>query len=261
MHSAFFIPDTGHPGRYLPTEATVGPWSPQHQHGGPPIALLADAICRHPSVVPMDLARLTVEFMGPVPLDPCEVQVQVLRPGKRVELLQAQYRVQGKVVLSAQAWRLQREAGICPAVTDPFVLPPMPAEECTRFFPGSDGFPYGRSLEWRFAEGGFDTLGPATVWARLRIPLVQGQTTSGVAGLLTMLDSANGTSCALDFRRWGFVPVDLTLTLHRLPVGPWFGMATRTVIDSGGIGTTTTTAFDQAGAVGNSLHTLFVRPK
>jgi hypothetical protein len=76
-----------------------------------------------------------------------------------------------------------------------------------------------------------------------------------------MLDSANGTSCALDFRRWGFVPVDLTLTLHRLPVGPWFGMATRTVIDSGGIGTTTTTAFDQAGAVGNSLHTLFVRPK
>lgn len=261
MPSAFFIPDDAQPGRYHPTEATVGPWSPQHQHGGPPIALLADAIGRHPSAAPMDLGRLTVEFMGPVPLDPCEVQVQVLRPGKRVELLQAQYRAQGKVVLSAQAWRLQREPGICPAVADDFVLPALPTEECTRFFPGTDGFPYGRSLEWRFAEGGFDSLGPATVWARLRIPLVQGQATSGLAGLLTMLDSANGTSCALDFRQWGFVPVDLTLNLHRLPIGPWFGMATRTVIDSGGIGTTTATAFDQTGPVGKSLQTLFVRPK
>lgn len=261
MPSAFFLPDPLHPDRFQPTEATVGPWSPQHQHGGPPIALLARALCGHPSAVPMDLGRLTVEFMGPVPLDPCEITVQVLRPGKRVELLQAHYAVQGKPVLTAQAWRLAREPGICPAVPDPTPLPAMPTQECTQFFPGSDGFPYGRSLEWRFAEGGFDTLGPATVWARLRIPLVDGQETPGVAGLITLLDSANGISAELDFRHWSFVPVDLTLNLHRLPQGPWFAMAARTLIDSGGIGTTTTTVFDAAGPVGRSLHTLFVRPK
>ena len=261
MHPAFFIPDQEHPGRYEPTEATVGPWSPLHQHGGPPIALLAQALSRHPSAVPMDLGRLTVEFLGPVPLGPCEVSVQVLRPGKRVELLQAQYKVQGKPVLTAQAWRLERQPGICPEVPDTWTVPAMPEQECTRFFPGSDGFPYGRSLEWRFVEGGFDTLGPATVWARLRIPLVLGEETAGVAGLLTMLDSANGISAALDFRHWSFVPVDLTLNLHRLPTGPWFGMAARTIINGGGIGTTTTTVFDQSRAVGRSLHTLFVRPK
>ncbi len=261
MTAAFFLPDPQHPGRYQPTQATVGPWSPQHQHGGPPIALLAEAMRQHPSAAPMDLGRLTVEFMGPVPLEACELSVTVLRPGKRVELLQGQYRVNGKPVLTAQAWRLQREPGICPVVADPAPVPPMPATECTQFFPGSAGFPYGRSLEWRFAEGGFDTLGPATVWARLRIPLVEGQDTSGVAGLLTMLDSANGISAALDFRHWSFVPVDLTLNLHRLPVGPWFAMAARTMIDAGGIGTTTTTVFDTQGPVGRSLHTLFVRPK
>lgn len=261
MHPAFFIPDNAQAGRYLPTEATVGPWSPQHQHGGPPIALLTQALADHPSAAPMDLSRLTVEFMGPVPLGACEVKVQVLRPGKRVELLQAQYTVEGKPVLTAQAWRMAREPGVCPAVADPFVLPPMPEQECRRFFPGSTGFPYGHSLEWRFHEGGFDTLGPATLWARLRIPLVQGQTTSGVAGLLTMLDSANGASAELDFRHWSFVPVDLTLNLHRLPVGPWFGMEARTIVNDGGIGTTMTTVFDEQGPVGRSLHTLFVRPK
>ena len=78
---------------------------------------------------------------------------------------------------------------------------------------------------------------------------------------MTMLDSANGISAELAFQKWSFVPVDQTLNLHRLPVGPWFGMAARTVIDDGGIGTTTTTVFDERGPVGHSLHTLFIRPK
>ena len=76
-----------------------------------------------------------------------------------------------------------------------------------------------------------------------------------------MLDSANGISCSLDFRSWTFVPVDLTLNLHRMPHGPWFGMDARTIIDSGGLGTVTTTVFDAQGSVGKSLHTLFVRPR
>lgn len=261
MDSAFFLPEPDRAGRFHPTQATVGPWSPHTQHGGPPIALLAQALADHPSSAPMDLGRITVEFMGPVPLDTCDVQVQVLRPGKRVELLQAQYSVQGKPVLTAQAWRLAREPGICPAVADPFRVPPLPAEECLRFFPGTDGFPYGRALEWRFAEGGFDTLGPATVWARLRIPLVQGRPTSGLAGMMTMLDSANGISAELAFQDWSFVPVDQTLNLYRMPIAPWYGMAARTIINDGGIGTTTTTVFDAQGPVGLSLHTLFVRPK
>ena len=261
MSTAFFLPHPDHPGRHTPTECTVGPWSPQHQHGGPPIALLAQAMCEHPSATPMDLGRLTVEFLGPVPLDECDISVRVLRPGKRVELLQGQYSVGGKPVLTAQAWRLQREPGVCPSIPDPFVPPPLPAHETQRFFLGGEPFPYGRSLEWRFAQGGFDRLGPASVWARLRIPLMEGRETLGAAGLLTLLDSANGVSCELDFSQWSFVPVDLTLNLHRQPVGPWFGMEARTVVNEGGIGTVNTTVFDQAGPVGRSLHTLFVRPK
>ena len=209
----------------------------------------------------MELGRLTVEILGPIPLDECEVSVQVLRPGKRVELLQARYRVGGRDVLTAQGWRLQRVPGISPPVPDPWTPPPMPVAQTTAFFSGTTGFPYGHALEWRFTQGGFDRLGPATVWVRLRIPLIEGRETGGVEGLVTMLDSANGISGALEFQSWSYVPVDLTLHLHRQPVGPWFGMDARSIIDDGGIGMATTTAFDAQGPVGKSLHTLFVRPR
>lgn len=258
---AFFRPDPDHPGRFHPSAATIGPWSPQLQHGGPPLALLAHALRTHPSEGPMALGRLTVEILGPIPLDPCEVEVEVLRPGKKIELLQARYRAGGRVVLTAQAWRLQPVPGVSPVAPDPWCPPAMPDQEHTSFFAGTDGFPYGRSLEWRFAEGSFREMGPATVWARLRIPLIEGRETGGVEGLVTLLDSANGISCELDFQRWSYVPVDLTLNLHRAPVGPWYGMAARTILGDSGIGTVTTTVFDVNGPVGKSLHTLFVRPR
>ena len=261
VDTAFFIPDAHQPGRYHPTGSTVGPWSAAHQHGGPPIALLGHALSTHPGDPSLELARLTVEILGPIPLETCDVSVQVLRPGKRIELLQAQYCVKGVPVLTAQAWRLQRVAAICPAVSDPWTVPAVPEERPTPFFPGVASFPYGRALDWRFVQGSFAQTGPATVWARLRIPLIEGRPTSGLEGLLTLLDSANGVSCELDFRHWTFVPVDLTLNLHRQPRGPWFGMEARTQIDAGGIGLTQTTPFDADGAVGHSQHTLFVRPR
>ena len=76
-----------------------------------------------------------------------------------------------------------------------------------------------------------------------------------------MIDSANGISAELDILKWTFVPVDLTLGIYRQPTGPWMGMAARTVIGGEGVGQTTTTAFDAAGSVGHSMHTLFVRPR
>lgn len=258
---AFFIADPAVPGRYVPSSHTVGPWSKQHQHGGPPIALITRALRKHPGEPDMRLARVTVEILGPVPLDTCDIEVQVIRPGRRIELLQAVYRVQGKPVLSAQAWRMQEVGNICPAFPDVWQPPALPEFETDARFEGMDPFPYGQALEWRFVSGGFAEKGPACVWGRLRMPLVLGTTTHGIEGLLTLLDSANGISGELDLRHWTFVPVDLTLNLTRDPIGPWYGMDARTVIHHGGTGLVTTTVFDSLGPVGKSLHTLFVRPR
>ena len=121
-------------GRFMPTEACVGPWSRDSLHGGPPIALLARALRLHPGDPALMLARITAEFLGPVPLAECEVVVEVIRPGKRIELLRAEYRVQGRAVLSAQAWRLQKAPGSSPTVSAAFDPPPLPDRETTEFF-------------------------------------------------------------------------------------------------------------------------------
>lgn len=259
LPSAFFIP-TGE-GRYQPTEATIGPWSPVLQHGGPPSALVTHALRCHAPRPNMLLSRVTIEILGPVPVTPCEIQVEVVRAGKRIELLKATYRADDKTYMVAHAWRLEGAPGVTSVVAAPFEVPVLPAPQAQNFFPGIDYFPYGHAIEWRFSEGSYDTLGPATVWARPRIALVDGHALDPLEALMLVIDSANGASAELDIRQWSFVPVDLSLGLHRQPAGEWVGMSARTVIGDNGIGQSTTTAFDQTGSVGHSLHTLFVRPQ
>jgi hypothetical protein len=258
--TASFYVKTGD-GTYTPTEATIGPWSADLQHGGPPCALLTHALMQHAPRAGMQLARITLEFFGTVPLTPCEIRVETVRAGKRIELLKASYVSQGKTCMLAHAWRLESAPGVAQAVPEPFGLPTFPAQQPQGFFPGVVYFPYGHAMEWRFVQGGFDTLGPATVWARSRIALVDNAPLQPLENLMLMIDSANGVSAELDIRRWSFVPVDLSIGLVRQPEGAWQGMAARTAVQSHGIGQTTTTAFDETGSLGHSLHTLFVRPR
>ena len=206
------------------------------------------------------IARLTIEILGPVPIGTCEVTVERVRGGKRIELLRAQYASGGKAFMTAHAWRTERVSGVAPRIAHPFEVPPMPDKATEGYFQGIEYFPYGDALEWRFAEGGFDHAGVATVWARPRIPLIEGREITGLESLILMIDSANGVSSELDIREWSFVPVDLSVGIYRLPQGPWVGMSARSVVEPNGIGQTMAKAFDREGALGHSMQTLFVRP-
>src|SRR5258706_6884919 len=67
---AFFVSDGDD--RFVATEHGRGPWSPAHQHAGPPSALLARAIERAIAGDPAVVARLTVELFSPVPIGPLD---------------------------------------------------------------------------------------------------------------------------------------------------------------------------------------------
>ena len=103
LSTAFYLPLGG--GRYEPTESTIGPWARNTQHGGPPGALLMHALSSYPSEHGLEIARITIEILGPVPVGTCEVAVERVRGGKRIELLRAQYATGGKVFMMAHAWR------------------------------------------------------------------------------------------------------------------------------------------------------------
>lgn len=246
---------------FEPSVATIGPWSPDFQHGGPPSALLTHALRTHMPSGNFVTTRVSIEFFSAVPVKPCEIRVEVVRSGKRVELLKGEYISEGKTYLIAHAWRFLPEPGITSEMSDSFETPSLPEPQPQKFFPGINYFPYGDALEWRFTKGGYDSQGPATVWTRPRIPLIENTEMNGLEALILMVDSANGISAELDILKWSFVPVDMTVGLYRQPEGPWVGMDAQTVMNNDGIGQTTTTVFDSKGKVGQSIHTLFIRPK
>jgi len=257
---AAFFRQTGK-NSYAPSEATIGPWSPDFQHGGPPSALLTHELRTYPSSFPLKITRITIEILSAVPVKPCEITVEVVRGGKRIEFLRGEYRAEGKTYLIAHAWRFLSEPGVSGLMPDSYEIPPLPEPPVYKSFQGVSYFPYGEALEWRFAHGAYDAFGPAIVWARPRIPLIENVDLDPLEALMLMVDSANGVSAELDSRSWTFVPVDLTLGLHRHPEGEWVGMDARTVMENDGIGQTTTVVFDRRGKVGQSVHSLFIRPK
>ena len=96
---ALFVPTDD--GRWLPTDAARGPWSPDALHGGPSAALLARAV--EPLLDPLQPVRLTVELLRPVPVAPLTVEADVLRPGRKVRMAAARLLHDGTVVASATA--------------------------------------------------------------------------------------------------------------------------------------------------------------
>src|SRR6476646_4606135 len=72
------------------TELTRGPWDPGAQHAGPPSALLGWAIEGLPESEEFQVGRVTFEILRSVPIAPVRVAARVARPGRRVQLFEAE---------------------------------------------------------------------------------------------------------------------------------------------------------------------------
>ena len=245
-------------GEYEPTSATVGPWDPESQHGGPLAALVGRALEQLGKRADVRLTHFSLDFLGRLPLAPLTVETEFLRPGKRIELASATVTIEGRPAVRASGWRVAVGADRSPSIGLDEAPPALPKTAATELFEGVPDFGYGHATEWRFASGGFREPGPATVWSRMRIPLLAGEQPSPLIRALTMVDAANGVSWEVDFTKHLFVPVNLTVALTREPVGEWVGMHAATTLAGDGIGTTRAQLFDPQGRIGEALQSLFV---
>ena len=107
-----------------------GPWDANALHGGAPAALLMRAFERLPAPEGLSLARVTYELLRPVPVGPVEIQAEVTRPGRRVQLLEGSIFAGGVEVVRARALQVQRaDPGTDGATED---TPPPPGPETGR---------------------------------------------------------------------------------------------------------------------------------
>jgi hypothetical protein len=256
---AFYLPAGD--GCFESTPATAGPWSASSQHGGPASALMAREFERLEPDPGQRLTRLAVEILRPVPVAPVTIVARVVRPGRRVTLLEGALRVGGEDYLLARAWRIARPAAPTPAVGARPGSPVLPEPEPPPVWEGAHLDGYVRAVEVRQTSGVFAGAGPGAAWMRPRIPLVDGEEPSPFQRAAIVADSGSGLSQGVDHRRWLAINVDLALSLQRDPAGEWIHLDAGTVVGPEGSGRTDTVLGDAGGEFGRAIQTLLVAPR
>jgi acyl-coenzyme A thioesterase PaaI-like protein len=241
---------------------TRGPWDARMMHGGAPSALLAHAI---EQVAPGDelaVSRLTIEFLGGVPVGPVSVGTSLAKPGRRFQIVDATLHAGERAACMARAVRLRRADMPDAAVGSAPAPAPLPAPDEGEPLPPFDP-DFGGALFYPDATeirqvGGELGSGHAAAWIRLRGELLPGVRPSPLVRAVAAADFTNGLSWILPIDEWLFVNTELTVHLHRELAGEWIGLDARTAIGATGIGLSTGVLHDLDGPFGVCAQSLFV---
>ena len=126
MSTALYVRDGE---RFHPTGLARSFWSNGVQHGGPPVGLLARAVEQVPTVVPMQVTRLTVDLFREVPIDnPLTVSTSVIRDGRRIQAVEASLVAAGQPVARASGLKIRTGDVPIPDSVASWSPPPGPDE-------------------------------------------------------------------------------------------------------------------------------------
>lgn len=249
-------------GAYRSSLLTRGPWHPEHQHAGPPTALVCRAIELVATTHGLShIARLTANLLRPIPIGELSVEVSIDYAGRNAGHFSARL-LAGEKELARFTALAQRENKLpLPEGLPGHPLPAAPAgpeglQEA--IFPfASKHVGYADLVETRVVHGRF-FQGPCAIWFRLRHPLLEGEVPSVYQRIAVAADSGNGISAILDLKNYIFVNSDLTINLLRRPQGEWVCIDARTLLGPNGGGLAESTLYDTFGLIGRATQSLSV---
>lgn len=258
MNDAFFTTSDGL--WFCPTPHARGPWSAESCHAGPPTGLMARAM--EQVLSDKRLTRITVELIKPIPFAGFAVAAEVGHEGKMVATSTATI-TDGDGVVRVRASGLH----LTPSPPDDFptsaesfgspddaVVKPFPIRETLHGLPAFNG----PGVEVKYPPGHGPDPGPTRAWMRT-VPLLGDEEPSPFQRLCPLADSGNAFGRNAEPEEVTFVNPDLTIVLHRDPVGEWLGTDARSRWEPNGIGLADAVLFDEVGVVGRALQTLLVR--
>jgi hypothetical protein len=246
-------------GRYHSSVHTQGAWSPAEQHMAAATGLLTHELELFQPRSDLRMARISLDIHGVIHAGELEVRTRMVRPGRTIELIEAEMVCQGRTAIVARAWRLKTlDSALVAAVEDRSVAHPEDLPEWEGMSPWPGGFI--ESLDFRVEPG--HRPGRGVVWLRSPREMVDGTPTTDLVRLMGMVDTANGVAprVAPGPASWMFPNVDLQIHMHRAPVGEWLGLAARQTYGTDGIGLTSAVLHDVEGPFGRSEQILTVRP-
>jgi acyl-CoA thioesterase len=245
--------------QFEPTDLARGPWDRDALHGGPSAALFAAAAQR---ALGDDMfpSRLTIELLRPVPVAPLTVETELIRAGRKVRLVAIRLRAADAVVASATSLGIRTAAIAVPEQTIGAQPPPPGA---TRELPPHAAWTafHNAGVDHNIVAGSWNEPGPATDWIRLRVPVVDDEDTTPYQRVAAAADFGNGISSLADFESLTYINPDLTISLHRLPVGEWVCLDASSRLEPHGIGLAESALFAEQGRIGRSVQSVLVEPR
>lgn len=254
----FYYQQTGE-GSYRSTVHAQGAWNPHEQHMAPATGILVHEMELFAPRSDMRMARVSLDIYGIIHGGEFEVKTRLLRPGRTIELIEAEMVSQGRTCIVARGWRLTTlDSSVVAASEDASVLNPAELEPFIGMTPWPGGYIEG--LEFRAAAG--HRPGKGVVWMRNNFEMVDGVATSDMVRLLGMIDTANGVAPRVEPgpASWMFPNVDLQIHMYRAPAGEWLGLEAQQTYGADGIGLTSAVLHDVHGPFGRSEQILTVRP-
>lgn len=236
---------------YVPSRRARGPWSEDSLHGRFVAGLCAREIERMHWEAPFHVARLTVDLFRLPKIEPLQLRTERIRNGRRIRVVGATVTSEGREIARATAVMLRRTNPPEGVVWTPPDWDVPPPEETPLPPPraGSDWVPM-----WETRPIGGETLAETDrkrAWLRETHALVAGE---ALSPLVRVAGSADFTSPLANYGDAGlhYVNADITLYLHRLPIGEWLGYEVASHHSAEGVAIGDCTLYDEQGAIGKS---------
>ena len=248
---------------FVPTRHTEGPWAPETQAGNPVSALLAWGVEQVPTLAPMRTVRCTFDLFRPSPMRPMELKTEVVREGKRIQVVDASLWVDGVRYAACRALRLRRgESGppeLDNPVTGPLDMPPPPCRPMWDL-DNMEGFPGAvKAFESKSVDSD-DPRWSTSLWVRLRIPVIEGEPASAVARIAAVSDFVSNSVNHADREAWAMINADLNVAVFREPTSDWLALTIRTGFSTDGVGHSVGWIQDENGHVATAMTLGMVEP-
>jgi len=239
-----------------------GPWNPGMQHGGAPASLAVWVAENVPAAGPMRVARLTLDLLRPVPVAPLRIRSEILREGKKIQLVAVHLEANGVEVARASVLKVRAGGPEFAAIERADALDVAPPEQgAERRAPERSAQSFGAGATLRTVKGEFGQPGPAAIWFRYDRTLVEGHVNSPAMRAAAIADFSNGISSELDFSRWIFINADLSVSLSRNPEGEWILLDAQTWLGNDGGGIAAARLADRKGYFGRAVQNLVVEKR
>ena len=247
---AFFTRDSG---LFVPTPACRGPWDPNSLHGRVVAGLLGAQIEEHHGGGDFQFSRLTIDLWRLPSFVPMTVRTNLVREGGRIRVVDAECTADGVSIGRASGVLLRRGEQPDGDVWSPPAWD-MPPPQSIAPEPTPANLPEGWQPMWETRSIGqsFGTSERKRVWMREVRLLIEGTPLTPFTRVALAADYTNPLANS-GSNGLGFINVDITLYLHRLPAGEWLGFEVDDHESAEGVAVGDCKLYDERGAIGHSL--------